>query len=209
MLAAYCWLFLGTSYTERIHTKSHLLIDSKAEWRKWFKEKRKHLPTKVLSQKICKVIMKWPLFQEAKHILTYKAFDSEFDLSALESLTDKKFYLTRTWMESRSLTVHSIDAPLERHPFGYWQPKALTPSIDPKVIDMALVPGLCFDQKGTRLGYGMGFYDRFLLSLNENADLVGITAQELLVEVLPKDKFDLPMTYLVNETEISDCRLWN
>ena len=178
---------------------------NKIQWRQWAKKQRKNLPIQSLSQKICKVLTQWPEFQDAKHILTYKAFNLEFDVSPLESLSvcgEKDFYITRTWSKSKNLTVHSVNAPLEKHTFGYWQPQATASPINLQTIDIALIPGLCFDLQGTRLGYGMGFYDRFLPSLRKDTLLLGITAEAFVVEVLPKDDFDVPITHLVSELTI-------
>ncbi len=180
-------------------------FNEKAKWREWAREQRKHLDVKTLSQRICLVLMQWPIFQNAQNILTYKAFNSEFDVSDLESLpigNKKSFYITRTWMKSKCLTVHSTHSPLEKHTFGYLQPQATAKKIDPQIIDIALVPGLCFDIRGTRLGYGMGFYDRFLPNLRKDTLLVGITTKALIVETLPKDNFDVPMIYLVSEIDV-------
>ena len=175
---------------------------NKSDWRKWALKQRSLLPIKALSQQISKTLMEWPTLLEAEHILSYRAFGSEFDISTLELSNNKSFYLTRTWGRSQNLTVHSANSPLEKHSFGYWQPKSNVPKIDPKLIDIALIPGLCFDLKGTRLGYGMGFYDRFLPSLREDTLLIGITTEVLLVASLPKDTFDVPMTHLITEKEI-------
>lgn len=174
---------------------------NKTEWRQWAKEQRGNLPTEYLSQQICKRLTEWSLFQTAKHILTYRAFSSEFDLSALEIILGSRqnFYITRTWQKSKYLTVHSVNCTLEKHSFGYWQPRANVPKIDPQIIDLALIPGLCFDQQGTRLGYGTGLYDRFLLELRRDTLLVGVTANTLLVSNLPKSDFDIPMTHCANE----------
>ncbi len=184
------------------YTNLSVESNSKVEWREWAKEQRKRLPTEDLSQQICQVLIQWPIFQDAKHILTYRAFDSEFDLSPLESLSTANFYITRTWLKSKKLTVHSTNISMEKHPFGYQQPQFTAPQINPQIIDIALVPGLCFDHKGTRLGYGMGLYDRFLSNLDSKTYLVGVTAKALLLETLPKNKFDVPMTHLVNEAFI-------
>ena len=67
---------------------------------------------------------------------------------------------------------------------------------------MALVPGLCFDERGTRLGYGLGYYDRLLPLLRSDALIVGVTADALVVPELPKAPFDVPMTHLVTESGV-------
>ena len=174
--------------------------DDKQTWRTWAKEMRAGLDTVQLSAQVCEHLTTWEAFQRADHILLYLAFGSEIDLAALHEL-DKTFYVTRTWFKPEPhLTVHSLDSELEQHPYGYWQPAKSSPVTDPKAIDLALVPGLAFDKEGTRLGYGMGFYDRLLPQLREDVLRVGISASALLVEALPKDAHDIPMTHSVTET---------
>jgi 5-formyltetrahydrofolate cyclo-ligase len=62
-----------------------------------------------------------------------------------------------------------------------------------------VVPGLAFDRAGHRLGYGKGFYDRFLAQLNPKVIKVGLVPSQLIFEQLPKDPWDQPVDYLVSE----------
>lgn len=66
-------------------------------------------------------------------------------------------------------------------------------------IDLILVPNLCCDRQGYRLGHGGGYYDRYL------ADYSGMTVAlcpaEWLREQLPRDEFDLPVGLVLTETE--------
>ena len=79
------------------------------------------------------------------------------------------------------------------------QPAANALEIKPEVIDLVLVPGLCFDKQGYRLGYGKGYYDKLLPTLR-SIPFVGITAEALIVDKLPTESFDVAMTHLVTET---------
>lgn len=160
------------------------------------------LNTRELSKQVANHLTSWQPLQNAEHILIYLAFGSEIDLSPLTALS-KTFYVTRTWETDRRLTVHRLDGGLEAHPYGYMQPASTSPEVDPKEVDLALVPGLCFDQRGTRLGYGLGYYDRLLPKLRKGVPLVGITADALVVPKLPKDTFDIPMTHLVTERGVA------
>ena len=65
-----------------------------------------------------------------------------------------------------------------------------------------MVPGLCFDKQGYRLGYGKGYYDKLLPTLRQ-VPFVGITANALIVDKLPIESFDVAMTHLVTETGIA------
>ncbi len=134
-------------------------------------------------------------------MLIYLAFGSEIDLSPLTG-QEKIFYVTRTWETDRNLTVHTLNRGLEPHPYGYMQPAATSSNVDPRMIDLALVPGLCFDDKGARLGYGRGYYDRLLPKLRNDIPLVGVTADALVIPKLPRDSFDVDMTHLVTEAGV-------
>ncbi len=170
---------------------------SKKVWRRWAKETRASLSKDALSSRVVEALELWPLYQEAAHVLTYAAFGSEINLSTLQN---KRFYLTRTGeTPQQGLTVHEVAGGLELHPYGYHQPFATADVVPPEHINLALVPGLCFDERGARLGYGLGYYDRLLPLLLRGVPIVGVTAEALVVPELPLDAFDFPMTHLVTE----------
>jgi 5-formyltetrahydrofolate cyclo-ligase len=175
---------------------------SKQDWRQWAKRTRSGLAVPSLSQDVVGQLQNWQRYQEATHILSYLAFGSELDITPLHQDTRKRFYVTRAWQDTKTLTVHELGAGLETHPYGYLQPPADALVIDPKTIDLVLVPGLCFDVSGTRLGYGAGHFDRFLPALRPSTPRVGVTANALVVEALPRESFDVLMTHLLTETGV-------
>jgi len=71
------------------------------------------------------------------------------------------------------------------------------------VLDMVLVPMLAFDMAGNRLGYGKGFYDRFLSLVRPKCLIVGLCYEEGKVETgLPIEKTDIPMDFVVTEQRV-------
>ncbi len=66
--------------------------------------------------------------------------------------------------------------------------------IDPNSIDMVLVPLLVFDKIGYRVGYGKGYYDRFLANTKSAVILVGISYFEPIQMIADKHEFDIPLT---------------
>lgn len=169
-------------------------IWGKTEWRRWAKETRAQLDAPTLSQEVVRQLEGWPLYQQAEHVLTYLAFGDELELSGLR---DKHFYTTRTG-QGGTLTVHQVTANLERHRYGFWQPTADSPEIEPGRLELLLVPGLAFDVSGNRLGYGKGFYDR-LLAQAKDIPVVGVVPSKLIVPVLPAEPHDVKMTHLLSE----------
>lgn len=86
--------------------------------------------------------------------------------------------------------------PLYEAGFGTLAPSELAPQVEPDVI---LMPLLGFDSRGTRLGYGGGYYDRTLEKLRKRPRLVGLAfaAQEL--EIVPREAHDMPLDMVITE----------
>ncbi|HRP57837.1 5-formyltetrahydrofolate cyclo-ligase [Agriterribacter sp.] len=69
-------------------------------------------------------------------------------------------------------------------------------------IDLVLVPLLAFDERGNRVGYGKGFYDRFLAQCRKNVIKVGLSFFEAEPLIEDTDEFDIPLTYCVTPQKI-------
>ncbi|MEM8932252.1 MAG: 5-formyltetrahydrofolate cyclo-ligase, partial [Acidobacteriota bacterium] len=70
-------------------------------------------------------------------------------------------------------------------------------------LDVALVAGLAFDRRGHRLGYGAGFFDRFLADRRFPA--FGIARACQIVERLPAEAHDVPMTAVITDADVVSC----
>jgi len=147
--------------------------------------------------------MSWAPWREARLALVYLAFGSELDpLAALPGGGGTpQLATTRTPSDGAALTLHRLDrGQLERHPLGYWQPRQGATRVQPAQVDVVLVPGLCFDVTGRRLGYGRGYYDRLLPLLPARAQRVGVCDAGLVVERLPHEPHDMNVAWLLTET---------
>lgn len=151
---------------------------------------------------ICDHIQDWPIFQNSTTILTYMAMGSEVDLSPLLArYPQKEWGIPR--VQTRGQMVFHIFNPekLIRHPYGMMEPDPLSTIIPSERVQLTLVPGLAFDLQGWRLGYGGGFYDRFLS--HQTGKYAGITYQNLLQSQVPHDSHDIPMQFIITENGIS------
>lgn len=173
----------------------------KEAWRAWAKARRAGLELAALTPRLVAQLEDWPDYRRARHVLVYLAFGSELDLKGLD-LSGKRAYATRSHLPERRLSVHPLGTGLERHALGFSQPAAGAEEVDPRIIDLALVPGLLFDRSGTRLGYGLGFYDRFLPRLRAGVPSVGVAADALVVTALPAGAHDMPVTHLLSESGV-------
>lgn len=91
---------------------------------------------------------------------------------------------------------------LETHALGFRQPPVDAPEIAPADLAAVLVPGRLFDHDGYRLGRGGGHYDRLLPLLRPGTPVIGLTTQARVVERLPREAHDVPMTHLATEQGI-------
>jgi 5-formyltetrahydrofolate cyclo-ligase len=112
-----------------------------------------------------------------------------------------------TWLTSRvnpnsRLTLHDFASATVKNRFGILEPPSDALEFDPSLVDVALVPGLAFDLKGTRLGYGAGYYDRLLPRLRPGILIVGVTCDALVVPDLPREDHDVRMTHLATESGV-------
>lgn len=96
--------------------------------------------------------------------------------------------------------------PLVRGPKGIPEPasRGIFPVAE---VDVALIPGVAFDTRGGRLGYGAGVYDRLLTKLRPGTLRVALAFDcQVRREPLPQEPHDLPMDYIVTESHWIDCR---
>ncbi|MBM3150835.1 MAG: 5-formyltetrahydrofolate cyclo-ligase [Chloroflexi bacterium] len=153
------------------------------------------------SREICAHITAWPVFQQARVVSTYLAMGAEVDLSLLlEQYPTRQWAVPRVLPEGRML-FHAYDpAHLVRHPFGMAEPAAHLPLVASLEIDLALVPGLAYDICGWRLGYGGGFFDRFLAGFGGTS--LGVAFAAMVLSDLPHHGHDVPVQYLATETGV-------
>jgi 5-formyltetrahydrofolate cyclo-ligase len=182
------------------------LADDKSQLRKQCRKIRAALGDEVrarASLAICERLEGWPTFQHSQTILTYMPIKGEADLTPLLSRHPEKHWVLPRIIpeENHRMVFHPYDATrLARHPFGMAEPAADLPTVPHEAIPLALVPGLAFDHHGWRLGYGGGYFDRFLK--NFSGVSIGIVIRTLLLAEIPRDSLDMPMQWIVTEEEL-------
>ena len=135
-------------------------------------------------------------------ILFYRSMLGEVPLEPVaEALGWNRFAVTRT-PEEGPLTVHPAIGPMEQHPYGFAQPVPDALELPPHHLSAVVVPGLAFDRDGTRLGNGAGYFDKLLARVPSDRPRIGITVDPFLVEHLPAEPHDVPMTHIVTDLQI-------
>ena len=119
----------------------------------------------ALDQTLTERLLQHPFYQEAKVIATYLSFPHEFQTQRLieQALKDgKKVLIPKTYTKGRMDFVVYDPQQLVKTAFGLLEPQGDLEVVDASQIDLIHVPGLAFTTEGYRIGYGGGYYDRYL-----------------------------------------------
>ncbi len=160
---------------------------------------------KKLDGLICRRIASCKELERADTVLLYFPIKSEIDLRPLASYCLKKgktVGLPVTDTEAGEIRFYPLSQGKRMRVGAYGIPEPATDQapIKPTKRTLCILPGLCFDRLGNRLGYGKGYYDRFL------ADFPGVTVgavyDRLLFDRIEAEEHDLPVSILVTEREV-------
>lgn len=164
----------------------------KNKLRKKAKEIRKTLDIITISEKLAQLIRRNKDYQNAQNILLY--YPTKYEMNFLSLLQDNKnFYFPRVEGSELLVCPFQNGDKLECSSLGILEP--CTKPESKKILDLVIVPALMIDKNGHRLGYGGGFYDRFLQDLN--AKTICAIPKELYVENLPTEDFDVPVNIVI------------
>ena len=140
----------------------------KSELRKQVLQEMKVIPQKqknTMDRALTDRLLHHPFYQEAKVIATYLSFPHEFQTQGLidQALKDgKKVLIPKTYPKGRMEFVVYDPQQLVKTSFGLLEPQGDLEVVDTSRIDLIHVPGLAFTTEGYRIGYGGGYYDRYL-----------------------------------------------
>lgn len=143
-----------------------------------------------------------PKYREAHTVVLYASFGSEVDTAPIQATArsdGKRLGLPRVVGRNLELREWREDSALVPGRFGIPEPPDEAPQISPTQVDLIVVPGLVFDHRGARLGYGGGYYDR-LLRAALKAYRVGVAFEAQLIRHLPSTQLDVPVDCLITES---------
>jgi len=180
---------------------------SKKEIRKFVIEKRGKLSKRdknSFDEKIYTKVKNLRAYKEAEVIFTFISFGSEVDTLRLisDALKEGKVVAVPWIKKEKKLMEAKVIRNLEdMHPgiYGILEPSPEAESLDPQSIDLIITPGVAFDNKGGRIGYGGGYYDKFLAEANSSVPKIALSYELQRVEDIPLEPFDIKVTALITE----------
>ena len=166
--------------------------------------KRKKIDNKrELSTIIVNKMKNMDIYKEAKVICLYKALSNEVNVDELiiDSLSNKKIVLLPKVYEDKLIFIRINENTIyEKSCFNVLEPMFNKNLVYDKKIDLVIVPGLCFDKKMNRIGYGKGYYDAFLI--DKAVCKVGVCFSHQILDSIPINDYDIKMELIINEKNI-------
>jgi len=188
----------------------NLLIAMKSNIRKELKDIRNSLSKKEIinkSKAIEKIIINLNEFKESSNILFYISYNNEvFTHDMIKKCLGKKEVIvpiSNTKNETLILSKLESWKDLKNGSYGILEPDKLI-KFNQKKLDLIIVPGVGFDERGNRLGHGKGYYDKLLEK--SNAKTIGLAFECQIVDRIPTDKNDIPADIIITEKRIIKCQ---
>ena len=170
------------------------------------------------SEEIAKKILEADWFKEADIVLSYHAFRSEVEVDALNRavLTQgKKLYLPKTYVKEKQIRFFEI-TDLSKLKRGYqkiWEPTGEEPEFSFETVKeeqkkvLMIMPGTAYDARGYRMGYGGGYYDRYLNAHEAEWKMIDFMTvfaafSEQKMNLIPGERCDVKPDVIVTEKEI-------
>ena len=187
---------------------------TKQELRKHFKAirlARDPHEKRAADSAVCTAFTESDVYKNSRDILIYVSGDIEIGtigiiekvLSDINNCADKRLLCPRCVSGTNEMHFYRINSldDLESGHFGILEPSAECERIDEYVKALCVVPALSFDSKGYRLGFGKGFYDRFLTDFK--GITVGLCCESCLTEdKLPCDEHDVSVDMIITEKSL-------
>lgn len=182
------------------------MLDKK-DLRKEMLRKRSQIPKETrekYSKEIGNSLYKTDYYKKAKTIMAFISFGSEMNTKYIieHAISEGKIVVIPVMVpETRELKISRL-LDFSELEIGFYN--ILTPKteflrfLDPDTIDLILTPGLIFARDGYRIGYGGGYYDRFLAS-RDKVTKIAIGFDMQVTDSVPTDKYDIPVDYILTE----------
>lgn len=165
---------------------------------------------KSYSDSIINKLYNTDYYKNAKTIMTFISFGAEVDTHEFikDSISKgKRIVVPITIAASKELRLSEVFN-FEELEIGFYN--ILTPKeefiryVDSSEVDLIIVPGVAFDRNGYRIGYGGGYYDRFLSKL-DHITKISLAFDMQLIPKVPHENFDIPVNYIITEKELIKC----
>ncbi|MBU0477359.1 5-formyltetrahydrofolate cyclo-ligase [bacterium] len=188
------------------NTSKHILRQKMIEKR----QKTSYNEIAAKSEQIKKQLFELDVFEKSKTVMFYVGKEDEVQTKdmVLESMKMGKIvsvpYIEGSGnREMCASLLKNFDRDLTKGEYGILFPKKESyRPINASSLDLIIVPGVCFDKNGNRIGRGGGYYDHFLKSVSGKAVLIGLAFDFQVIRDVPHEKKDIPVHIIITEERV-------
>lgn len=160
-----------------------------------------------LDEKIYNNLFNDELFIKAKNIFIYIGFGTEIDTKPIikRALNEnKKVYIPKVYKNDKSMKAIRLKSfeHLKENSMGILEPIEDSEYISKDDIDLIIVPGVVFDEKGNRIGYGGGYYDRYLTEIQSKNNKLVLAYEFQVLDCIIEEDHDIKVDYILTEEKI-------
>lgn len=147
------------------------------------------------------------LYKNSNNIFVYISFRDEINtIKLIEKafLDNKNVYVPKVYNSNKIMKAIKIDSldNLEKNKMGILEPKNDNLSIDKNNIDLIIVPGAVFDEEFNRIGYGGGYYDRYLEEISYKNNKIALAYDFQIISKIEAEDHDIKMDYIITDKRI-------
>ncbi len=185
-------------------------FETKDEIRRKSKELRNLIDINIITKNsdiIQEKVLNHSWFEQSKTVFVYVSTGSEVRTSNIIRMALKKgknVCVPRVipGIKMEAVPISNIEKDLQLGFYNIMEPKPCLLPIKEEKIDLVIVPGLAFDRRGFRLGYGGGYYDKYLPLLSSTCKTIGVAFHSQIFEALPVDEHDKAVMMVITDREI-------
>ena len=182
---------------------------NKDYYRELIREEREKLDIhhkKLMDGAIFKKIISSDVYKISENIFIYVSLSKEADTLKLIEYSlacGKSIFVPKVISKKDGMIALKIESlnDLKRGTHGIMEPEFVNQKLYPSKIDLNVVPGVAFDKTGNRVGYGGGYYDRFLEKTCNKDNIIAIAYDFQVFSEIPRDFFDIKVNVIVTESQ--------
>ena len=162
-----------------------------------------------MDYEIYKKLIVSELYLNANNIFIYMSFGKEIETKNIinKALKDKKkVYIPKIYKEDKSMRAIRLKslAELKENSMGILEPIDDSDYINKEKIDLIIVPGVVFDLSGNRIGYGGGYYDRYLEDIKAIRNKLVLAYDLQVIDFIDSEIHDIKFDYIITNTRFSE-----
>jgi len=184
----------------------------KKTFRKEILTKREILYSAEIDNRIIDRFYQTSLYKESEWIMIYVSFGTEIkthDLIKKMMSEGKKIVVPICETATHTLILsqlHDFENDLQAGHWGILEVKEdKIDRVSPDVLDLVVMPGMAFTEKGERMGFGGGYYDRFLEILPKTVKTVALIREDFIYNEIPIEPHDKNVDYIITEDRMLQC----